>query len=226
MRTLRPIPVLLCLLLGLAASVAVAWGLSVAYDRRALTGWRLRFEKHNTPGSVIEAFDSGLPLPEGYPRATWLRRSESLGRVVDRAMGCEGWVPGEVMQEERFETSQGAWSGERERFGWPMAALERRSWMSFTIHGRAPSPSRAPGAFASPLHALDAGLAPGADGRGLPLRPAWLGLGVNTLVFGGAGWCLLAGAGAARRWRRRRSGRCAACGYQTDELTICPECGV
>lgn len=211
-----------CLLLGVSMSVAIAWGLSAAYDRQLLTSWRFDYERNNTPGEVIEAFDFGLPLPDDYPRATWLRRSESLGREVYSAMGSEGWVPGRVMPGGRPETSQRAWWGELERFGWPMPALERRSWMAYVIQGRTSTPA---GTLASPLSPLDAGLAPGPGGKGLPVRPGWLGLGVNTLVFGGACWLLITGAGAARRWRRRRRGRCAACGYDLGDLETCPECG-
>lgn len=64
----------------------------------------------------------------------------------------------------------------------------------------------------------------------LPLLPVWEGILGNALVFALAWWAVLIGPLALRRVRRRRRGRCAACGYDlrglsTDSSARCPECG-
>ncbi len=63
---------------------------------------------------------------------------------------------------------------------------------------------------------------------GLPLRPIWPGLVLNTGVFG-AGWALLLFApGITRGTLRRRRGQCPRCGYDLRALrrdSPCPECG-
>lgn len=220
MPTPRPIPTLVCLLAGVALSVSGAWGIATADDMGRLGGWRVVHERNNPPGRVIEAFDPGIPMPDDYPRATWLRRTDGFGRVVYRAMGSEGWTPGEVMPETRPETAQRSWAGERQRFGWPMVAMERRTFSAFTIPGRDESDA---GALASPLGGVERGVAVGAVR--LPVLPAWPGLAVNMLVYAGVCWVVVFAPGEARRWRRRRAGRCAACGYDTRGLASCPECG-
>ena len=41
----------------------------------------------------------------------------------------------------------------------------------------------------------------------------WPGLLANTAIYGGVWWAMLFGPGVFIRWRRRRAGRCAKCGY-------------
>ncbi|MFI4896321.1 MAG: hypothetical protein ACIARR_00675 [Phycisphaerales bacterium JB059] len=60
----------------------------------------------------------------------------------------------------------------------------------------------------------------------IPVRPVWPGFLINTLVYAGACWLLLAAPGGAVRWRRARRGLCPACGYDLNGLPACPECGV
>lgn len=61
----------------------------------------------------------------------------------------------------------------------------------------------------------------------LPIKPLWLGFGINSVVLGVGTGVLM----AAPRWTRRRirmaQGRCASCGYDLKGLSggVCPECG-
>jgi len=61
----------------------------------------------------------------------------------------------------------------------------------------------------------------------LPTRVWWPGMLADVGFFGGAAALLLAGPGAATRWRRRRRGACLGCGYDVRGVTdgVCPECG-
>lgn len=62
-----------------------------------------------------------------------------------------------------------------------------------------------------------------------PYRPIWPGFLVNTALFSMSWLFVLLVPGAVRRARRRRAGRCVACGYDrrglADAVAPCPECG-
>lgn len=62
---------------------------------------------------------------------------------------------------------------------------------------------------------------------GLPVFPIWPGLLGNIAVWSAAAFILLWSPSAIRRARRRRGGRCEACGYVLMGLREgrCPECG-
>jgi len=63
---------------------------------------------------------------------------------------------------------------------------------------------------------------------GFPIDPIWPGLVGDVLFWSALAWVLLVSAGALRRWRRRRRGQCAQCGYDAAGLpvgAVCPECG-
>ncbi|GJM19192.1 MAG: hypothetical protein DHS20C14_14050 [Phycisphaeraceae bacterium] len=59
----------------------------------------------------------------------------------------------------------------------------------------------------------------------LPTAPIWLGLIINIACYGTLWYAPGAIWRGCRRWRRSRSGRCLACGYNLGGLTTCPECG-
>lgn len=67
----------------------------------------------------------------------------------------------------------------------------------------------------------------GDDWLALPLLPIWPGLLGNIAVWSAAAFLLLWSPNALRRARRRRGGRCEACGYALMGLREgrCPECG-
>ena len=59
----------------------------------------------------------------------------------------------------------------------------------------------------------------------MPLRPLWIGFGLNTLFYAAILWLLTVGLFALRRLIRGRHGLCPACGYPTGESAVCSECG-
>lgn len=62
----------------------------------------------------------------------------------------------------------------------------------------------------------------------LPLVPIWIGLAVNSGIYGGLAYGLYRIPGVFRRWNRRRTNQCIHCGYSLGGLSIgiaCPECG-
>ncbi len=63
--------------------------------------------------------------------------------------------------------------------------------------------------------------------RALPIKPIWLGLGINTIFYASIAWGLCFAAVTLRRVMRRKPGFCTACGYDlrhADHL-VCPACG-
>lgn len=60
----------------------------------------------------------------------------------------------------------------------------------------------------------------------IPCKPIWLGLIVNSMFFGLTVWSGFLTLTLVVRISRKRSGRCARCGYAIDGLSICPECGM
>ena len=67
------------------------------------------------------------------------------------------------------------------------------------------------------------------DGNGLyiPIRVAWAGMTLNTLIYSAAWWTLLFALGLTRAPRLGRKGNCPVCGYPIQGLqsALCPECG-
>ena len=61
--------------------------------------------------------------------------------------------------------------------------------------------------------------------RGLPLRPIWLNVAINTLLYAVVLWLLISGPVALRRHIRARRGGCAKCGYPAGASEICTEYG-
>ena len=60
-----------------------------------------------------------------------------------------------------------------------------------------------------------------------PLRPMWLGLLGNTLVYGALVLVAWIGVRFMRTRGRRTRGRCVACGYELgDGIEVCSECGL
>lgn len=59
----------------------------------------------------------------------------------------------------------------------------------------------------------------------IPLRPIWIGIIGNSLLYAFGLLLLISGSRALLRCRRRRSGGCVKCGYPTGPSAVCSECG-
>ncbi|UYV11520.1 MAG: hypothetical protein NCW75_09425 [Phycisphaera sp.] len=100
------------------------------------------------------------------------------------------------------------------RHGWPWRAAE----------GRQVYP---PGQLSSLVRMTYWNIGPGR--HLVPLAPVWPGLVANTLFYATLTLVPLAGLRSWRTRRRRKRGRCVACGYELGEgvgVGVCPECGL
>ncbi len=230
--------VLLCLVLGAATAVAVAWALAVrvvvpiageAYlEAHGLLpeeadGRQWRCGVKSRPG--LTAVVWGLEMAPGK-RA--LVRARPSGPAPDRGIGLFSY------QSSAFEADSPApelphWASgpdpdRREAVGtiraesargWPMRAL----WYEVTIAGNKRTDT---GGFLVPM-----GLDWLGPGRVLPFRPILPGLAVDTLFFAAIWYGALLVPAALRRASRWRSGRCTWCGYDLAHGAAdrCPECG-
>lgn len=62
--------------------------------------------------------------------------------------------------------------------------------------------------------------------RVIPFRPLWNGLILNALLWAIVMYCVLVSISQLRKWRRRITNRCAACGHELmASQATCPECG-
>ena len=59
----------------------------------------------------------------------------------------------------------------------------------------------------------------------LPVVVLWPGFALDTAFYGTLAFALWSAPGFVRRQRRRRGGRCLACGYELKGIAKCPECG-
>jgi hypothetical protein len=190
------------LLAGAAIAVALAWGLAAWGPARPRTG--------------LEPLD-------GHPEtAAWLD-----GLDADLA-AQPGWVitahgPGLRRDFLTATNISGRWAGHAEavrvRAGWPALALEGAGLLerdAIAVHWHA-----AIDVDPSPPHDIGRRFAP----RVLPLRPLWRGLLLDALVWAALVGLLTVGPRSFIRARRRRRGRCPACGYPLGPSPRCPECG-
>ncbi len=221
------------LLFGAAANVAVAWALArwvepLSGEARAASV-RTRFliaggDSHGTNHAQVQTWNRpGAAFCEmsirtvqiapgpGPPRGTW------VGPPDYKAPSWAGqWFERGV---KRVAGSEQAWVAAAEARGLPFRAL----WCE---HGIDVGPGRmtrtTEGGFA-----ISQGFRGGGYPITLPFRPIWVGSVANTVFYA----ALLVGAWVVvRRWRiavRRSRGHCPKCGYdlRRDFGGGCPECG-
>lgn len=195
------------LVVGLAVSVASAW---------ACTLWS-RATYVNPTGTTPSSTPTPWPgrVPSGWPA---MARRPSLGRGP--GLRVEHFSQAELVTDR-------SWRQDRFRAGLPYLCLEctqqtERVGTAYTItnSGALKLVPRFSGAVVLPGQKVRIyGL--------LPARPIWGGLLANSALYGVVLLAAAVAPGRVRRALRRRSGRCAACGYSHAGLggTPCPECG-
>ncbi len=220
----------MCLPLGLATTVVVAWGLGLWLPHRHLT---LRFNAirpvEDDRFAMVWVREFSRP---GMIRREWYYDPRSGSGAVTRFDDLRS----EVARQRKADTRASCrWAGlqraieDRDR---PMEGIEdARGWPALALWCQL-MPPRAAGTVGIRVEGgvgadWSGGTATLGEFRALPLSPIWRGLAVDTAVWAGAWLALWEGAWWARRSARRRRGRCLDCAYDLRGALTggCPECG-
>lgn len=223
-RLARRVP--LCLALGLATTVALAWALALWLPHHSLTR---RFNAIRPAGDdrfgMVWVREFSRP---GMIRREWRYDPGSSGGGATRLDDMRA----ETVRERKPDAHasyawgrlrkavlepQGAPTGMEDARGWPWPAL----WCGITAAG--------------PGFAAEGGMAfewrgaalSASEFRAIPLRPIWRGLALDTALWAAAWLVAAEGAWWARRLTRHRRGLCLECAYDLrgSVQTACPECG-
>ncbi len=212
---------ILCLLLGMFTTVAVAWSVAAWVDMsRAKSSdysyWPRTANPPDSDSTVpwwwwrvvhMRAFGSERVIMVGYHDPSWpIRFNPRIPRRAIQAITSDE-------ARDNADTAQDEWMVLDAR-GWPCVALAAE-WPWWTWPGGQPPPTA--GAIPLPGHPVRNGFRQGAL-RALPLTPLWRGLVLDIGFYGLLWWLILAGVSAMRRLTRRGRGRCAGCGYNLDGL--------
>jgi hypothetical protein len=185
------------LLLGAIVNVAVAWGLS-------LRSWpyaqRFGFQHAQAPDqSAINWWRSYAVA--GFPDRP--ATMHTLRRFGYRSLALYDQA---TMQASVCFAYAAA-------HGWPMVSLESQHWVTRSASDQ----FRALTLSGWPLSVQSQ--------RELPIVPVWPGFAVNTILYGGVIWLIVASTAAIRSRRRLKRGLCPKCAYPVGESEECTECG-
>lgn len=218
--------------IGAAATVGIAWWCAWRSAQEVHYGMGLQVGPVGWEGPVRDPRIEADPGVHQVTHVYW----ESIGDMLEmrerpeseRRGPFEKDMPWWAMTPTRVPDHERTHPGGNELFpvyevgcGWP--------WV--TMVGRVLSTG--PRSLAScevqgiVLEELDRGLRP----KLLPTRPAWPGFLASTVAAASAWLLVVFTIGWIRAWRRRRAGRCVACGYDMAGVPVaaggrvCPECG-
>ncbi len=194
--------VAICLAAGAVVNVGVAWvGPIWQWESRRDTTWRVTLG----PGEWPDAAPVGWPaMGDPIIGSSWCRTF---------FVGSSDFWPGKTFKPPNSAVAEEITTMMVVDSGWPMRSLTKTDV--------SPWP---------PASIVQCGIRAqiGSWSVELPIRPLPLGFIVNTVFYAvplavlGAGWTKLV------RSRRRRDGRCIACGYSRVGIGVdspCPECG-
>jgi len=214
----------LVLLLGVVTSVAVAWGCG-AWGPARLTGFWSNVNSLDGPymtDELILSSDGPFWRVRGFRYVGWVLLDEFPQRTNPLRSSVEVSLDDALYHWSPHPPATTA-ARQQVAAGWPFVCLRGQTFMRESVVGYLG------GVWG---HKLDA------DAAGplrVPHRPILPGLLANTAIYGGAWWAMLFGPGMFIRWRRRRAGRCAKCGYDLQGAVlgdqssaigvVCPECG-
>lgn len=220
------------LVLGAVTCVGVAWGIAAWMPQE---GWPYTADVWvQQPNFTLHAEEFRVV---GAVRRSWNPASGRIRlEVIDLPRG--GWPLGalavdatstwRVLSRVSAGTQECSLLGLEHATGWPMHAAWYEVHIPLAANGRGEVSG---GITIDDLTYQYAGWVDAHMIRALPLRPIWIGIVIDTLFYAGVWEAALGGVRAARRWRRRRRGLCAACAYELagvpveDGVRVCPECG-
>ena len=206
---------LLCGLLGVICTIALAWTCAALVN----------------PGSAYADFQHA-PRADGGSDVEVRQRAFGHSRI-NCAQCAELKLHPDTGAILIARWNSGGAEYSETQAGWPFRALSCRNKSEVTLvtgntgmqmHRSGPDPIQngweLPSFRGGPF---------GGAWRAIPLRPMWSGLIADIVLWTGV-WCgLFSGVGAMRRRHRRAHGRCPGCGYDLRSSGVpherCPECG-
>ncbi len=229
--------ILVCLLLGMVTTVAVAWGIAVRVDlsRSFISSYSEIVDAAGSPIGLwlYEERRSGSRLLSvGWRQVSWRANDEGIIRQLAPSTIAANSIPDISLL--RLTAADPRWlehsSGglDVEARGWPLPALWRdvsdskmlREWPGLqrpVIRG----------AEGIALPWIRGTTNPSGSSIRLPIRPIPSGLVIDTVCFGLVWFGAFGFVPCCRELRRRRPGRCTSCGYDLtgNQSGTCPECG-
>lgn len=220
-RVAPPARLLFSLFLGIIATIATAWLITLLQTLPATqleVAW---------PGPWPDGCPAGWPAAPNTPTA--FESVISTGRnTVGMTTARRCYYPADPSSPGRY-TSVG-YMADTFQTGWPWRALEATRFEAVTAAGVPTSSPLGPAPWAFwhegvldvPTRFIEG---TPFQQRRLPIRPMLAGFFGDTLVFGAGAWGLITSAVLIRHRLRVSKGHCGACGYDLDGAPRCPECG-
>lgn len=201
---------------GVIISIAVAWG--CALWEKGPPEWEKTLHSVNERSGGFIRTARGTSVVEVVSPEHLQANIDHPSVTVRR--GPQSWSIAQAVGYVERATPQGASRGCVFAYGWPFRCV----WARFT-RDQFRDYVLADGDWA--IVVGERNYWPPKVQKVLAVRPLWLGLAVNALLYGTL-IALLSGTFVfLRRRRRSRSGLCATCGYDISGATHanCPECG-
>lgn len=211
----------ICLLLGAAVNVAVAWGCALWLRPNSSTVEKAR--------NVDEQRVWFVARWARAPTELWFSRrsvTQDTGSTGQDGLHPQDLLPSWSPLREPLETFRIGSTPVEERLvlahGWPRPAL----WVELRRDPVSAFPRlEAVGGIRTPWNWSGGSLEPVVLPKTLPWRPVWSGLLINTVLFAAIMWLIGRALIGGRHLIRRRRGLCPKCAYPMGESSICPECG-
>ena len=230
----RALAILAYLFVGLVITIAISWSLAAWMPqvgwRESPYAWGAQTSVHVTQWETIGCARRHWWSTYGSDK-TFRAFYEPIERVPPslRPAGATdpfSWPPwGEFLEarhrllDEYSESLYIEREGCEHCAGWPLPA----AWYSirdmgnkrFQLSGAIPLPTAQTANGMMRVYLI----------RGLPYRPIWPGLAINSVFWGAIAFGVVNAYGRTRRTLRRRRGLCPACAYPVGASPVCTECG-
>ena len=221
----RLLTIIVFLLIGAVANVAVAWACALWLSPRY----------EDEQGSALRQYG-----PEHQPIRKWeVRRFSRAGGTLivsfrDRnsdpspetdeapSLLLPNWA--DLPAEPHFiyhSTSEHLEHLVFDARGWPLISL----WCRRELVGLPDQLTAVEGGIKTGLPAFQHGPLQVFFRPALPLRPIWRNFAANTVFYALILWLAIRGPFVLRRQVRQRRGRCPNCGYPVGTSAVCTECG-